>query len=178
MFVRYIRWRHSRGYGVHSPFAFHIVQEVLSNPYDFYGFHDIDAVLEKERKPRHLRRKTRLLLRLANLMRPGAVFLSPKLPTVYGVALLAAVPHARFLSKNKNAEDADLIVTSDDYATTAFLHSAVSAHGKTIVLINQPRASVQMLLDDFKEGLVLYDRHDILVFPRPDMNRITYPILL
>lgn len=32
------RWRHSRGFGVHSPFAFRFITETLHQPYAYYAY--------------------------------------------------------------------------------------------------------------------------------------------
>lgn len=39
LFSLYRRWRHSRGYGVHSPFAYRIVKEVVA-PTSGYTYYD------------------------------------------------------------------------------------------------------------------------------------------
>ena len=36
----YLRWRHSHGFGVHSPYAYHIVTGVIRpGDYGYYGYH-------------------------------------------------------------------------------------------------------------------------------------------
>lgn len=176
--ARYIRWRHARGFGVHSPFAFRIVQEVLTNPYGFYAFHDIDITLEKERHPRPLQRKARMILRLANLIRPENVYLQPHIHPAFGTAIRAAVPRAHISRKINDATTADFIVTSEDYTDNPSLHKAINSVGKTVVLLNQPKQSILSLRKDFKIGLILYDLRDAIVFPRQSMNRIEYSIIL
>lgn len=43
LFLKYSRWRHSRGFGIHSPFAFRFITEVLCMPelYGYYSYLDI-----------------------------------------------------------------------------------------------------------------------------------------
>lgn len=65
----FIRWRHSKGYGVHSPLAFRIVTECVRPPrgYAFYADDIIDAKFNGQpREKRHERMK----LRLSNLIHP------------------------------------------------------------------------------------------------------------
>ena len=78
-FVRLARFRHRRGYGVHSPFAFHLIMGVIyeTAPYYKYAF-----LLEEEKQlasrwPRRWRggslKVKRLLFRLVNYARPETI---------------------------------------------------------------------------------------------------------
>ncbi|MDD4696634.1 MAG: hypothetical protein PHR52_03780 [Fermentimonas sp.] len=42
---RLLRIRQSKGYGVHSPFAFNLITEVIYSPYSYYAFSDILKVV-------------------------------------------------------------------------------------------------------------------------------------
>ncbi len=42
----YLRWRHSHGFGVHSPFAYNLVtMAVRPGKYGYYGYELIDRVI-------------------------------------------------------------------------------------------------------------------------------------
>ena len=45
----YIRrkWR-AKGHGVHSPFAFHLIRNVIHSPHEYYAFSDIEKTLSDE----------------------------------------------------------------------------------------------------------------------------------
>lgn len=61
-FKHAIRFRHKRGYGVHSPFVFDLITSVIKEKAVYYDFERIEAmgnIREKERK------LYRLLFRLA-----------------------------------------------------------------------------------------------------------------
>ncbi len=47
----YKRWRHGHGFGVHSPYAYRLVRDVLrpGRGYAYYAYADIDRLLEGER---------------------------------------------------------------------------------------------------------------------------------
>ena len=61
----YKRWRHTRGYGVHSPYAYSVVKEVVrpGRRYAYYGYDDIDNAIDSN-AVRHARRMATTLLRL------------------------------------------------------------------------------------------------------------------
>lgn len=47
IFLPFLRWRTGKGFGVHSPWAFHFIREVLFQPCDYYAFALIDEMAEK-----------------------------------------------------------------------------------------------------------------------------------
>ena len=66
----FTRWRHSRGFGVHSPFAYNLVTTAI-NPqgdYSYYGYKDIEDSLSGDhnyRPPyRQIKKDAQLVLRL------------------------------------------------------------------------------------------------------------------
>lgn len=42
----WLRWKQSRGHGIHSPFAFDLITHVISAPHDYYAFQNILRALE------------------------------------------------------------------------------------------------------------------------------------
>ena len=78
-FVRLARFRHRCGYGVHSPFAFHLITGVIYETAPYYKY---APLLEEEKRlaAQHSRswreeplRVKRLLFRLVNYARPETV---------------------------------------------------------------------------------------------------------
>lgn len=43
----WLRKKHARGYGIHSPFAFDLINNVLYARYGYYAFHDIRKILSE-----------------------------------------------------------------------------------------------------------------------------------
>ena len=75
-FVWLSRFRHRRGYGVHSPFAFHLITGVI---YETAPYYEYAALREEEKRLEAPRRRSeplrvkRLLFRLVNYARPETV---------------------------------------------------------------------------------------------------------
>ena len=66
--ARLKRIPHRKGYGVHSPFAFRLITEVISESYPYYGYTDIKKSLNT---PRILSTKVlKLIFRLVNWLQP------------------------------------------------------------------------------------------------------------
>lgn len=69
-FAKYLsRWRHGHGFGVHSPWAYRIITEVIGESAKYYAYPEIDALFGKRRKT--ARQVFRLLLHL----QPGKVII-------------------------------------------------------------------------------------------------------
>lgn len=58
LYLRYLlRKKHSKGHGIHSPFAFDLITNVLYSPYIYYAFTDIpnllpDTIIQSKREKR------------------------------------------------------------------------------------------------------------------------------
>lgn len=86
------RIRHRRGYGVHSPFAFGFLMQVVYEPGAFYAFPELDACLTWWQRFR-VRRTLHMLFRLANFVEPRQIIV-PDSPLVARY-LQAACPNAQ-----------------------------------------------------------------------------------
>lgn len=77
-FIWLLRFRHRRGYGVHSPFAFQLITEVINERWPYYDYADLLDQEEsfKAAHDKHLQaagetlKLRRLLYRLANYVHP------------------------------------------------------------------------------------------------------------
>lgn len=80
--LAYSRWRHGHGFGIHSPFAYRFVTEVLRQGYGYYAY---------LRLPGDARLRT--VFRVVLALRPATVALAGC--ARYRRAVEEAVPHAR-----------------------------------------------------------------------------------
>jgi len=111
------RFRHRCGYGIHSPYAFNLVTQVIYQRGEYYAY----ASLAAAREGAHLCEKDdRLLLRLANDWRPRTCWLiGPE--TDVSAAYLRAGCEACTLRQMRSLEEvaaagepAEMIVVDDD----------------------------------------------------------------
>ena len=68
------RFRHRKGYGVHSPFAFRFITDVIYESHPYYGYALLDRGLPLSMRLR-VRRGLHLLLRIANHLQPSTIVL-------------------------------------------------------------------------------------------------------
>lgn len=69
-------WRHGRGFGVHSPYAYRMVREVLNLPrgYVYYAYGEIVRCISREKASLDVR-EALLIFRLLLAMKPATVAL-------------------------------------------------------------------------------------------------------
>lgn len=103
------RWRHTRGYGVHSPLAFQIVKECI-RPDTRYGFY-CDPYLDFEyHDDRQGLRRARLIIRLLHILRPTQVWMTgadKRLTT----AIQMIMPRLRVATRKDCPKDTDFIIS-------------------------------------------------------------------
>lgn len=95
------RWRHTKGYGVHSPLAFRLLKHVVRPHRDvaYYGEEKLDSMAygmaksgrgRKEGISYRLLRRACILLRFVAEQQPSYVWVSPGLPELYSEAIRLA----------------------------------------------------------------------------------------
>ncbi|MDE6444827.1 MAG: hypothetical protein K2K64_10490 [Muribaculaceae bacterium] len=161
IFDAYIRWRHSRGFGVHSPFAYHIVTSAIS-PGRQYGYYGYEAIEQSD--PKNSRRDARFLLRLIVALDAKRVLI----PATADKALLTAV----------RASGAEIVSDSPDLAVVFSPDKAPALIDKGIpVLIMSASRKCDMetaLPGNPFRGLILLGLRKALIIPREDMARTFY----
>lgn len=166
-----LRVRHRKGYGVHSPFAFEFVTDVLYNGGRYYAYDEIDAALcwwqrGRERSLRHL------LFRMANYRRPHTLWCSG----LDAAAMTAVQCGSREAMERSGAGPGavDMIVTGcEDEDVTALL-----GEGSMVVLwrLHGQRKLWRRLQEDDRVT-VMFDLYDVgVAFARKELNRQHYII--
>ena len=139
------RFRVSRGFTVHSPFAYHFITCVLRERLPYYDFS------RKVKDPTE-----RLLYRVAAYFDPKTVCChDPRLAEV----VLMACPHARRVA---SSQDADLTVVSADELPTTF----------TILFAPQAlKAAFEALKAALPSGMTFTNGHTTIAVRRPGLPR-------
>ena len=180
---RTLRWllriRHRCGYGIHSPFAFSFVCDVIYERATYYAYARLEKAYRR-RTARGLRRKDcRLLFRLANFVHPAVCSLSGE---------RAAGTWFQYLSAGSTSTrycealcPADLVVGDEHWADHADeLLDAVREHGMLLlpgIDRNATRRAAWKALQTRPQSQVTFDLGDFgLIFYRPDLQREHYVI--
>lgn len=92
-FSAFTRYRRSKGFGIHSPFAFKFVLNVLREHHAYYAYSDIAVLREKAKKVSHLQplsqKEAQLLFRIANYFNPEEVMQVGNSGGIAGASMLA-----------------------------------------------------------------------------------------
>lgn len=169
-----LRVRHRNGYGVHSPFAFDFVTNVLYNGEHYYAYKEMDSVLRWWQKGRE-KKLRRLIFRLANYRRPGTLCCSG-VDEETEEALHRGCVGATVMKKiwEESPGKADMIVMGGEDDSALFY----LGEGSMVVLWNlrEQRKLWQRLQED-RRVTVTFDLYDVgVAFARKDLNRQNYII--
>lgn len=128
-----LRIRHRCGYGIHSPFAFSFVTDVIYSPGTFYAYADIEKCLASHGDATLRAKDGKLLMRLANFVRPDVC-------CVWGISL--------------NGAEISCLAAGSQH--TQFTDSLTKAN---MIVARQWTEHVDALLTHLNEGgmLVLFD---------------------
>lgn len=114
-----IRRRHRLGFGVHSPFAFSFVNDVIRSPHHGYAYYN-DVRVHKLLCSAHpaTRAGLTLLFRLTARSHHTCIFISPQLPQVLKDVIRQAVKHVPVKQRiPSSADSGNLIVATAAEAT-------------------------------------------------------------
>ena len=182
------RWRHTLGYGVHSPLAYRIVKECIrpDKRYAMYADSRIDFLFADDRK-RCVQLK--MLIRLINLLKISDIMI-PNCPKKIRQILSDAYPGLHLRTDAQKAKNVGLIVVFDNsqLANAAnILHLACSERDcEWGLLLLGERQCPDSLADRLKPAtgslldsasLIIRGGHFSLYLKRLGMHRIEYDVL-
>ncbi len=166
-----MRVRHRKGYGVHSPFAFDFVTNVLYNGERYYAYEEMDGTLRWWQRGR-VRSMRRLLFRLANYRRPQTLYCcgvdeETAIAVRHGSREVTAL-----VEESTGLADMMVLGRSDEDALQYV------GEGSMVVLWNlQKHRKLWKRLQEDRRVTVTFDLYDIgVAFARKDMNRQHYII--
>ena len=162
------RWRHTRGYGVHSPLAFRIVKECIRSDRR-YGFY-CDAYLDFEyHNDRRGLRHARLIIRLLNLLRPSHVWL-PDTDKRIITAIKMIMPKMRLTTRKEYIKDTDFIIIFNRADASECWEKMDGQEECGMLFFGKS--------DDISEGVTLeFESKDFhILLRRPGMQKVKYGI--
>ena len=183
MWASYLRWRHSKGFGVHSPFAFGIVENVINLPekYGLYAYKGVSRSLN-QKKNRHLRKeknKIFFLLRLLSYLKIQKILYCDT-PQAFlkivsentGIRLIDIAGDRDF-----NISEDCLLIFSDPDIEEGILNRFIERNGSMLFLFDDNDLSAK-LGSEMSRGVIFRDKDMILAIPHQDMAFVKYDITL
>lgn len=180
IFKAYIRWRHSRGFGVHSPYAYRFVTDVVRpGDYGYYSYQEIYGHLKgKEAHDHHLTRLVKFIIRLA-------VFLKARRVVAFGAGwrageIAAKALGVRYVSKpGKDFQfgKEDLVLIHKGSVTTGSVEKSLEKGAAVLAMDASPE--VRKVLDTPRErGVLFRGKRIMILIPKEDMGYVDYDIAL
>lgn len=160
-FIRLLRFRHRCGYGVHSPFAFNLITQVIYEKTPYYKYKDLakaekSMAFEKGKAWKYESKKIkRLLFRLVNYIQPDTIVDAGTL-AASSLFLKAGREGADYISASELSElfleagiPVDFLYLHDfrhpEFMEDVFRVCAARATGKSVFVIEGIRYSSRML---------------------------------
>lgn len=181
----YKRWRHTRGYGVHSPFAYRLVTHVV-RPAKHYGYYAEERLKRgatyNPAYPREVRRETRealLLMRLAVELGIRSAYVDPGCPSNFIEALKAACSTVYINPAIDNLTQTDIICSEGTSPSLQIMSSLIkSGKIKAIFMRNASDNDAETLYGNMDEGLMFRGKRTHIIIPRPGMQKLSYTLRL
>ena len=140
---QFSNWRHSRGFGVHSPLAFELLSRVLPDRPPYYADSTINSTFRERRR----QRIARIILRLVSHFEPSTVFTNDY--DFQKVAMLAN-SQCRFILFEP---DAQMSITTQQNYTKIRIGKPDSTR-KSITLSNERDLDIIVYRDGLSETYV------------------------
>lgn len=176
----YIRWRHSKGYGVHSPYAYRFVTDVLRpEPYGYYAYHCLEEFLkDSERRDTRLIRLIRFIIRLACFLKTGRIVSAGRNVRCVELAAKALkLPMVKLETSDFKWHEGDLLIVDGDTGNPSRIAEAI--YKSVPIFAVAPGDTVKGLLQQpIDRGLLLEDKNSMILIPRREMQYVAYDILL
>lgn len=176
------RWRHHKGFGVHSPFAFSLIADIAGKPGSYYG----DDRLREQIGNRHgtMRRQAWLLHRLIARIDPTAVIIPKEMPEAFTIAATIARTDRAPISEIPKPMPRDfMIVASPDYLreNADKVIEALSHSGNTLVVFGRRRIADDLLVRMRKSmpgGWALIDSKTAVLISSTQSHYMEYQVRL
>lgn len=181
--VRPLRWlwrfRHRRGYGIHSPFAFNFVTGVVYESGMYYAYPELKAEYKRV-QPRDIRFKDgKLLFRLANFAQPKVIGLvGYDADSWLARCLHAGCSHAQIVGESELSQ-ADFVMLSGAEAARAQDVLDRLPTGGTLVLAHTlgHNSEVWKRVTAHRRAVITFNLADFgIVMVRPELNKQDYVI--
>lgn len=170
------RFRHRRGYGVHSPFAFSYITEVIYERGTYYAYKSLDSRFRAVKKSAFRRKDFLLCFRIANRSKADTIFCSLSFNDLLRETFVAARRNAVFIDR---FEEAFLRVFDGRLPLpTDFLKNLPTGGVAVIAFFDncENRAQKEKLMQPI-EDCISFDLHTFLIIiRRPDLFSTRYPV--
>ena len=176
----YLRWRHSKGFGVHSPYAYRFVIDVLRpGPYIFYSYEEIDRLLKGNEFSNHtLIRLIRFAIRLVVFLKAERIVSPPGCRWAVVTAGALNLEYKKIQTKSTfKLRKGDLLFAEGSSCEISTAKEALDK-GIPVFAVNPHPRLRDLLEEPIAHGLLMKGRNRLILIPRNEMEYTSYDITL
>lgn len=183
----YLRWRHSHGFGVHSPYAFSFVENVVRpGCYGFYSYEDALGYLEDDEIHHHrLIRLIEFFIRLTFFLKSRRIICLSDEGKSNDYISRASDIAARSLKleiilssgKNLRLMEGDLLIISPEENNLSTLDKAVNeavTRGVAVCSVRPGKELRNLMERSLERGLLINSPYMMILIPRREMAYVAY----
>lgn len=174
------RWRHTHGYGVHSPLAFRLITECI-HPDDRYAYY-ADSYIQSMSDNEEMRRRLRLMVRLINILRVESIWM-PECGKKIREIISIACPRLRVTYGKKCPGSTDFIVIFNKCNLAEYLLDRLPENDAVTLLLfdkdTETLANQKSLIKDTQitPTLIIKSKSFSLILRQEGMQLVEYNIL-
>lgn len=169
------RYRHSRGFGVHSPYAFQFVNDVVK-PGD-YGYYAYDALDDFPALPPRATRDIRWFVRLSVFLKTKRIIVfQAEFPEIKITSEILGLDFTTLPAVSEmSSGPEDLFIVEDSFISEDTVEKVIKNHTPVLAL-NPGKKLREILCKERNRGLLLTGKRRILYIPRESMAFTAYDI--
>lgn len=171
------RWRHTRGFGVHSPFAYRIIRDGirLDKEYAYYADEEIARICRREGLSYHTERDACMFLHITALLNVRNAYISKNAPEPFLTAISRGGGDVRISHNKGDIQDCDLIAMhANGGIPLDELKEFILHPNKTLILKDCPDAMAEALYEVMQEGCMLRGSRNVILLSRLQMQKLIY----
>lgn len=180
MLNSYRRLRHTFGHGVHSPFAYRIVTDILRprRGYAWYGYEEIEGKARAFKDGASTRRYAEMLLRIAADAEADSAYLPEDSDFLFEIALKQVSKKFKITFVPEEARSCRLAVIIPEALPFSEVAAIASTPGSIIVAFGISPQGIDSIYRCLDHGLLLEGGRCSIFYNRPHMEKLRYTVIL
>lgn len=179
----YKRLRHRKGFGIHSPFAFMLVKEIVDCRCRYYGYDDIEAFVSATSNSRLARKDARLLIRIIGRMPIERFVVSADNDMTSLMSSVVKVANSRLKVSEMPIDGAhNLVYVSNKIYDTKVLRNLLSKDGNWVIFRGLKNEDMnnwyRSIVADCHHGVVFEDTDISIVVTNHKMPLVKYTMMI
>lgn len=176
----YLRWRHTKGYGVHSPYAFRFLKDVVRpGNYGYYAYDNLEKFARGEYVERNsFFKEVRFLIRLCIFLKTKRIITIREKNSVAGVTA-KALQITYFNSKTSEGitfKEGDLLLLSNSVKEDSNLINKAIGENVPVYSILPGLECRKVIETPIDRGVLFNGNSELLLIPRKEMEYVSYTI--